>query len=322
MSAALVDTETGEIVSTDLALPDAGALDLIDDPGQQIVLACERANAWLQSGIAVPIESIVETKAQAAALAAFAVQKQLGKDAELAALEVQRRAERGTGLAIRRGQEAGEIMKRGDAGAMPKPGVHAGGGLPGAARNTHLVRPGDIAPMSELSSNGSGIYAMTDDVTDEQFDAAIDAAKAEGNLSRANVVRKVKGQKAKVPVSQQLDRIEEMAATGHHSTQIAKELGTTGENIRMLAKKAGIKIPADDILRGKHNLNATRIVRETVQALDGLAMGVGLIEDYSTVDLTTPEAQEWAASLTDSLSVLNRFAKQIKKETTHVLDQD
>ena len=33
-----------------------------------------------------------------------------------------------------------------------------------------------------------------DDVTDENFEAAIEEAKAEGNLSRANVKRKVKGE--------------------------------------------------------------------------------------------------------------------------------
>ena len=34
---------------------------------------------------------------------------------------------------------------------------------------------------------------MTDGVTAEQFEKAIKSAKAEKNLSRANVVRKVKG---------------------------------------------------------------------------------------------------------------------------------
>ncbi len=40
------------------------------------------------------------------------------------------------------------------------------------------------------------MYALTDDVTDEEFDTAIEEAKGEGNLSRANVVRKVKPEKA------------------------------------------------------------------------------------------------------------------------------
>lgn len=36
------------------------------------------------------------------------------------------------------------------------------------------------------------VAAMTDEVSDEDFDAAIEEAKQEGNLSRANVARKVK----------------------------------------------------------------------------------------------------------------------------------
>ncbi len=35
---------------------------------------------------------------------------------------------------------------------------------------------------------------MTDGVTDEEFAEALDEAKAEGNLSRANVVRKLRKQ--------------------------------------------------------------------------------------------------------------------------------
>ena len=42
--------------------------------------------------------------------------------------------------------------------------------------------------------NQAGIYDMTDGVPDEKFEAAITEAKTEGNLSRANVVRKVTGQ--------------------------------------------------------------------------------------------------------------------------------
>ena len=51
------------------------------------------------------------------------------------------------------------------------------------------------ASRSELTRSSGSIYDLTDDVTDEQFDTALSEAKAEGNLSRANVVRKIKGVK-------------------------------------------------------------------------------------------------------------------------------
>lgn len=323
MSAQMVDTDTGEIISTDLVLPDVADLDLADDPAGQIVLACERAKAWLASGIAISIEAIVDTKAQAAAIAAFAIQKQLGKDAELAALEVQRRAERGTGLAIRRGQEAGEIMRRGDAGAMPKPGVHAGGGVPGTARNTHLVRPTDIAPINELSSNGSGIYAMTDDVTDEQFDAAIEAAKAEQNLSRANVVRKVKARA--VPAGEQVDRIRDLAGKGWHSTQIGKELGLKADRVKRIANAYDIALTGDKSVSKTHNIDATRVARQTVLDLAAITSSLAILDGRGQINVSRDEAQEWADSLKDSMRALNRFSRQIQeiqKETTHVLNED
>lgn len=40
--------------------------------------------------------------------------------------------------------------------------------------------------------SNTGIYAMTDGVTDEDFEQALKEARAEGNLSRTNVARKAK----------------------------------------------------------------------------------------------------------------------------------
>ena len=39
-------------------------------------------------------------------------------------------------------------------------------------------------------------YAVTDNVTDEHFETALAEAKAEKNLSRANILRKIKGEPA------------------------------------------------------------------------------------------------------------------------------
>lgn len=67
------------------------------------------------------------------------------------------------------------------------------------ARGTHqsgvnaLIKTPRAAFISkgDWSDNGSGIGDLTDGVTDEQFEGALTDARAEGNLSRANVVRKV-----------------------------------------------------------------------------------------------------------------------------------
>lgn len=95
--------------------------------------------------------------------------------------EEERRAERCIGLAIRRGQEEGRIAKRGDKGASA--GSALKGGKPEGRRGDHLVSSGRFfGNRSEQLET----YAMTDGVTDADFDSAIEEAKAEGNPSRAN----------------------------------------------------------------------------------------------------------------------------------------
>jgi len=175
----------GDRVVSDL-VPIASDPSLIDraaDPGQFVVLACERAKSWLIQAVEIgDIDQIVELKSQAEAIRVYTAQKQIGHDAELAAAEVVRRAERGIGLAIRRGQEAGEIATVRD------------GGWP--SRHLHNPEVAKKSPTEFFANHKerTDSYAMTDKASDEQFDNAIAEAKAEGNLTRANVVRKVRGE--------------------------------------------------------------------------------------------------------------------------------
>ncbi len=99
-----------------------------------------------------------------------------------------RRAERGVGKAIRHGQETGTVAKQGDIG-----GVGSGGEAATAARKSaqhDLARPSDFASPAELNGDAAGIYALTDNVSNEQSEEAIAEAKVEESLSRANVARK------------------------------------------------------------------------------------------------------------------------------------
>ena len=174
-------------MASDLALAaDPGVIERAADPAEFIVQACERAKAWLREALEHgEIEQIAEVKSQAEAVRVYTMQKQLGRDAQLSAAEIVRRAERGIGLAIRRGQERGQIRRKGQGGGQP----------PRARRprddNTRSS-PADFASAGELRGNQAGIYGLTDGVADEDFEEAVAAAKAEGNLSRANVVRKIR----------------------------------------------------------------------------------------------------------------------------------
>src|SRR5262249_16861321 len=106
---------------------DPDAIERSADPAGFVVQACQRAKAWLREALEHgEIAQIDEIKSQAEAIRVYSTQKQLGTDAQLAAAEIVRRAERGIGMAIRRGQQDGEIAKRGERRSHGAPGVHDG----------------------------------------------------------------------------------------------------------------------------------------------------------------------------------------------------
>jgi hypothetical protein len=80
-----------------VALPDdpAAIVAAADDPTQAILVLVDRARAWLVE--ATHVEDVVDVKAKAAAIHAYTVQARLGAEAQAAALQIQRRAERRAG---------------------------------------------------------------------------------------------------------------------------------------------------------------------------------------------------------------------------------
>ncbi len=310
----LVDSETGEIVSGSLVpLPaDPSALDAYADRAKFVELCLERGKEWLAEAVDNgDIEGIVEVKSRAEAIRAYTAQKQLGKDAELAAQEIVRRAQRCLGLAIRKGQEEGSIARPGAIGALPGPRT---GGIPGSPRGDHLDRPTDFVPRSELKS---GIYPLTDGVSDEEFEDAIQEAKQEENLSRKNVVRKVKSGREKTnpgptpeTTLQRICKAKEMAASGHTSRQIGAAIGV--KNMGDFKARHRIEVPADAVV-GKPRLHdANRITSEIVIALDASAFSIDLV-DFD--DLDRDQVEGWATSLSQSLSKLRGFTNKLKEMT-------
>jgi len=101
------------------------------------------------------------------------------------------------------------------------------------------------------------------------------------------------------------------AAGGMSSAQIGERLGLGGDRVRQLAREHGIDIRADAVLGRTRRPDSARIVRETVHALEGLALGLGLADPAS---LDPAQAAGWAASMTSSIRVLSRFARQMKEQ--------
>jgi hypothetical protein len=310
-------------MAADLALAtDPDVIDRAADPGRFVVQACERAKAWLREALEHgEIDQIAEVKSQAEAVRVYTTQKQLGQDAQLAAAEIVRRAERGIGVAIRRGQQDGQIAKRGDRGGRGAPGAR--GGHPGDARGDHLDSP---AGFFRNGKERADAYAMTDGVTDDDFEDALKRAKSDRDLSRANVVRKIRqrrgtwaapGQQVPDPADTSPEAaacraklIGELAAHGLSSAQIGERLGIAEDRVRQVARTHGITIRADAVLGRTRRPDSTRIVREAAHALEGLAMSVELADP---TQLDPAEAAEWAASMTRSIRALSTFVRQIKE---------
>jgi hypothetical protein len=312
-------------MAADLALAaDPGQIERSADPAGFVVQACQRAKAWLTEALEHgEIDQIAELKSQAEAVRVYTAQKQLGKDAQLAAAEIVRRAERGIGVAVRRGQQEGQFARRGDRGGRGAPGVR--GGHPGDARGEHLDSP------AEFFRNGkerADAYAMADGVSDDDFENALEQAKSDRDLSRANVVRKIRqrhghpparGQQVPDPADRspeaaalRLGLIGEFAARGLSSGQIGERLGISGDRVRQVAGEHGIDIRADAVLGRARRPESGRIVRQTVHALEGLAMGIELADPAG---LDPAEAAQWAASMTRSIRALSKFLRQLKEVT-------
>lgn len=312
-------------MAVDLALAaDPGVIERSADPAQFVVQACQRAKAWLAEALEHgEIDQIAELKSQAEAVRVYTAQKQLGHDAQLAAAEIVRRAERGIGLAVRRGQHDGQIAKRGDRGGCGAPGVR--GGHPGATRGEHL---GSAAGFFRNDKERADCYAMADGVSEADFEVALGQAKRDGDPSRANVVRKIRQRDGHPtasdgPVPDPADRspeasarrrglIAEFARGGMSSRQIGEWLGIGDDRVRQVAREHRIEIRADAVLGGTRRPDPGRIVRQTVHALEGLAMGVQLA-DLAGLDPT--EAAEHAASMSRSIRALSKFVRQLKEVT-------
>ena len=132
-------------------------------------------------GAALASAGIGAAKLTAVRAAEFSKRLDLSKDTVLEAQMQQRRWERALGTAIREGQDRGEI--RGTGGDTSKTSLGS----------SALPSPTEFASNKELNGDGkSGIYALTDGASDEQFESALTTARDEGNVSRANVVRKLK----------------------------------------------------------------------------------------------------------------------------------
>lgn len=301
---------------TDLVPTDhAAAIEALDPQAREIAVTrmLSEARSWLAHAVEASEPAEIATfKAQMATINEWTKQLGLSKEIQLDAQEMVRRAERGVGLAIRKGQDEGTVIRRGG-------NVHRGFGGELANSEFTEARPvTDFASKDDLIANGAGIYHLTDGVSDEQFDEAVTEAKCEGNLSRANVVRKIRGQDGVATRQQRADLIASLAEQGYSSRQMPSRVGVSEETIRLIARDFSIEIPADKIMGRTRRANHTEMVEKTVTDLENNAEFIHQFIDLDQVDLTN--AGEWVASLVKSARAIKTFVGEINKRVARTSD--
>lgn len=111
------------------------------------------------------------------------------------------------------------------------------------------------------------------------------------------------------PLTERVEQIEDLALQGYRAAQIADELDVGEEYVRRLARKHDITL-TDFVLGNTRAIDSNRIVSETVGALEGLALGVELVE---MAQLDPNQVEEWATSLSKSLTPIKKLARQLKE---------
>lgn len=260
--------------------------------------------------------SVAALKAEIATAAEATKQLGLSREIQIDALEMVRRAEFALGKAVKAGQVAGEIKTLADGG--PRSDYERGGHIVHVTQDPSRDTTGKSSPNDFFKNTDEKVdaYAMAG-ASAAEFDAALSDARSEGNLSRANVIRKLEGVKTDglTPV-EKLRKIRELADTGRTSAQIAHEIGGSEDYVRRIAKANSILIQADNVVRGlgKLRVDSNHIVNHAVITLEALTGdGLNLIR-FDDLDAT--QTENWVASLGSSISRLKRLQNDIKRSAT------
>lgn len=203
---------------------------------------------------------------KSAAAMASEYSKRLGvsKDIILDAQVQQRRWERALGVAIREGQEAGVVETPSEARSRATR-------IRDQINHTNLIkpRPLDYAKAHELQGvRGDGIYAMTDNVDPADFDIALDEARSGGNVSRANVVRKIKEANGTAPAAEPTRKGDPKRAK--------KQIDTLR---RLVNSLEGTQIILDDFTRaGLDPAITDEEANEIIAGLDTFVRAIGRVK--------------------------------------------
>ncbi|MGH3601566.1 MAG: hypothetical protein ACRDQH_15045, partial [Pseudonocardiaceae bacterium] len=222
--------------------------------------ALVESKAWLAvASKGTDPRRISEFRAFAATLAEATKQRNLAQEIQMDAQELVRRAEQGIGQAIRNGQEAGTVARKGNRGGNNQ---YQSGNLP----DENISSPADFFPAGGGAQTDS--YAMAD-ATEEQFESALNEARSEGNLSRANIVRKIKNNDQGPDVLKTQKR--------RPLTDVAR---STGWEIRKVAERIE-RIVADDRLAENKQQVTAALRNHLLYVADAVASALAQLPEHN-----------------------------------------
>jgi len=305
------------MTSNAVAVPTTESLAPLSQASREAALMAYLTTARDQLAHALEVsgaESVAAVKAEIATAADATRHLGLSKEIQADAMEMVRRAEYTLGKAVRKEQGAGTVTTRADGPAVRDL----------RADRTKLSAR-DIFGGHTHEQNFAMLAA--DEATDEQFETALNEAREEGNQSRANVVRKIKGQKGpqtrgerinnkasqggfKRTRAQLADEIEVLATKGHTYAQIAHNVGVGEEWVRITAHDYGLNVPAERVMNKARRVNSNRVMESVAESVSTAAFA---LRQINPEDLDTESAQEWIDSLTESITALRKAVQTIKE---------
>lgn len=280
-----------------------------ESQARSVTVMLNHARTGLLTAIAAQdLPGIVEYKQKAHAITEISKQLRVGKELQLDAAEFLRRAERGLGVAIREGQNNGTVETPEDARSrIGRNAVAARESKIGRSSTSEAddrnakTRVTSLASTNELNGQyqegrrGGGIYDLTDGVSNEQFDDAINEAKTEGNLSRANVARKAKA-KAKPTIPDDDPLIDADVASKPTVDDVISP-----DQVDEIKKP---KLPRQGGPKGDPN--------EMLGNIDGMLRGiVGTLEFIQPQDISDEERHKLTTGIFQSLSAIRKHVKGI-----------
>jgi hypothetical protein len=224
------------------------------DKAREIVTVLHEARDWLVKQD--DLGEVIDFLARGRAIEVYVAQKEMGHDMELAAKEIVRRAERRIAHLIDLGQRDGTIALS----TKTTGNIRHRDGMPSAKEATGLP----WTTVHDIRQVGS--------VTDEEFENVIAEGRAEGNLSRSSVIRRLGGKPNGVRKKYRT------AEDWHYRRKHLPDSATVME----------------------------RQIEQVVAACESLSLSYVDVAELSHEDI-----ERWAAVLAEAGRQLNRFRKEM-----------